>query len=169
MTPTPRRCLVLAAATLAAGLLAAAPAVAVGVDPAPIGPGQFFTGLVNGNGTSTGTAEPAVIKMVCPGPIVAGETGHPLAGQTVAALPASVSSGTVAGYTGSAADRIDVDFGVPATTAPVTLTDWAVPAAIPTSLLLPCSGTGTVAFVPDPTSPTARTATVTVLYADIAD
>jgi hypothetical protein len=125
-----------------------------------------FTGLVNGTGVGTGS--PAVIKVVCLGPILSGETGHPLAGQTVEALPAAASS-TTAGYTGSAADRIVVDFGAPATTLPVTLTDWAVPAAIPTSLVLPCSGTGTVSFSPEPTSATARSATVTVLYADIAE
>lgn len=165
MAPTlHRRCLSVAAAVLAAGILGAAPAVADGVvDPAPIGPGQYFTGLVNG------ADGPAVIKVVCPGPIVPQETGHPLAGQTVEVLPAAVSSSAVVGYTGSAADRIAVDFGVAATTTPVTLTDWAVQAAIPTSLLLPCSGTGTVSFVPDPTSPTARTATVAVDYANIAD
>ncbi|MHA6757035.1 hypothetical protein [Streptacidiphilus sp. PAMC 29251] len=159
-----RSALAVTATVLAAGLLSAAPAAADGVvDPAPIGPNQYFTGLVNNVSTQ------AVIKVVCPGPVIPGETGHPLSGQTVAALPATVSSSTAAGFTGSAANRIQVGFGTAASaTTPVLLTDWAVKAAIPTSLLLPCSGSGTVVFVPLPTSPTAHSATVTVLYANVA-
>ncbi|QMU76878.1 hypothetical protein GXW83_15210 [Streptacidiphilus sp. PB12-B1b] len=166
MAPTlRRRSLTVAVVTVgAAALMAAAPAYAAGVvDPAPIGPGQYFTGLVDN------VSSQAVIKVVCPGPVVPGETGHPLAGQTVEALPAAASSASTAGYTGSAADRINVDFGATSTTAPVTLTHWAVQAAIPTSLLLPCSGSGTVVFVPAPASPTAQAATVVVDYANIAD
>lgn len=54
-----------------------------------------------------------------------------------------------------------------ATNTPVILRDYAVSAPIPTSLTLPCSGSGTVAFVPEPTSPTAHTATVTVTFTSI--
>jgi hypothetical protein len=39
-----------------------------------------------------------------------------------------------------------------------------VTADIPTALVLPCYGTGTVAFVPNPTSTTARNATVPVTF-----
>jgi hypothetical protein len=36
---------------------------------------------------------------------------------------------------------------------------------IPTTLMMPCSGTGSVVFSPDPTSATAHSATVSVQYA----
>jgi hypothetical protein len=67
------------------------------------------------------------------------------------------------GFTGSAAHTIDVRFPDP-TATPGILRDYAVPSMIPTSLTFPCVGSGTVAFVPDPTSPTARTSTVTFLH-----
>ncbi|WP_042378209.1 hypothetical protein [Streptacidiphilus melanogenes] len=145
------------ATALATAVAPAARAAGV-VDPAPIGPNQFFTGLVNG--TATGAA----IQMACFGPVTAGETGHPLAGQTVEVLP-SPASGTVdVGYTGSAATGIVANFGPASTTLPVTLGYYAVKVAIPTSLVLPCAGTGTVAFVPEPGSATARSAILTVRY-----
>ncbi|WP_042416553.1 hypothetical protein [Streptacidiphilus anmyonensis] len=162
-TRHPLRAAATAAATLglatALGTAVAPAAHAAGVvDPAPIGPDQFFTGLVNG-----ATAD-AAIQMACYGPVTTGETGHPLPGQTVEVLP-SPASGTVdVGYTGSAATDVVVNFGPVSTTPPVTLGFYAVKAAIPTSLVLPCSGTGTVAFVPEPGSATARPATLTVRY-----
>ncbi|MBM9506209.1 hypothetical protein [Actinacidiphila acididurans] len=143
----------------AIGLPAASAAV---VDPAPIGPHQYFTGEVNGASVN------AVIKLACPGPVGIGQTGHPLAGQTVDVLPAASSSAAGVGYTGESADSVRVDFGGATTTAPLVLTSYAVKAAIPTSLNLPCSGTGTVAFVPAPTSTTASPALVKVTYANIA-
>jgi hypothetical protein len=53
----------------------AAPASAAIIDPAVIGPNQYFSGVVNGH---TGHA---TINMACFGPIRPGQTGHPLAGQ----------------------------------------------------------------------------------------
>lgn len=53
------------------------------------------------------------------------------------------------------------------TNTTVILRDYAVSAPIPTSLSLPCSGSATVAFVPEPTSLTAQTATVTVTFISI--
>jgi hypothetical protein len=103
--------------------------------------------------------------MACFGPIRPGQTGHPFAGQTVEVLPAPVSTTSDIGFTGSAADDIDVHFPTPTVAnAPVVLHDYAVTAPIPVSLTLPCFGSGPVTFVPNPTSPTARTATVTVSF-----
>lgn len=124
----------------------------------PVGPNQFFSGVVNGQ---TGQA---TIRMACFGPIRPGQTGHPFAGQTVEAVLNPPSSAAVAGFTGTAANAIDVQFPTPVPTAPVVLRAYGVPEAIPTSLELPCGGSGVVAFVPDPTSPTARTATVNVWF-----
>lgn len=155
------RLALLSVATAFVVAAAASPAAADGgvVDPAPIGPGNYFIGEV-GN-----TAGPAVIHMACFGPVVPGQTGHPVSGQTVKALPVVPPVSNADGYTGTAANSIAVTFGTPASTGtPIVLHYWAVSAQIPATLLLPCSGTGVVTFTPVPTSPTARAATVTVTF-----
>lgn len=131
-------------------------------DPVPIGPGQYFTATINGVSTAP------VIKVVCPGPITAGETGHPISGQYVEVQLAPSPTTTQVGYTGSAAHSIDVLFASPASTAGIVLTSYYVPVAIPITLELPCSGTGPVQFVPSPTSATAKNLTLTVTYENIA-
>ncbi len=151
-----------AALVLLGGAVGLTPASAA-VDPAPVGPNQFFTGQVNG--ASTG----AVIRVVCAGPVTAGETGHPVSGQTVDVMPGASTGSAGAGYTGAAGTRVGVAFGTTSSaTTPVTLTSYVVRAPIPTTLSLPCSGAGEVEFVPAPTSSTAQTATVSVTYANIA-
>ena len=149
--PKLRICLV---ATVTAMIVAgtAVPAMAGGViDPAPIGPKTYFVGEIN---HSTG---PATIQMACFGPVVAGQTGHPLAGQTVTALPVASPTSTTAGYTGTAATSISVTFTSPVlSNLPIVLHDWAVSVAIPTTLILPCDGTGVATFTPMPGSSTAR-------------
>jgi hypothetical protein len=136
-----------------------APAFAGGiVDPAPIAPNNFFFGQVNHQTAG------ATIGVVCLGPVASGQNGHPAAGQTVDAIPTTPPTSTTAGYTGTAANSIDVTI-LP--TSPVVVTvlhDWVVTAPISTALTLPCSGTGTVRFTPVPTSPTARSAVVTVTF-----
>ena len=156
-----RACWLIAPAAALLTAVAAAPAWADPViDPAPIGPNQYFYGLVNDH------AGQANILMGCAGP--AGGTGHPLAGQTVKVFPAPAPTTSDLGFTGSAANAIAVRFPSPTVTnTPVILHDYAVSAPIPTSLTLPCSGSGTVAFVPQPTSLTAHTATVTVTFISI--
>jgi hypothetical protein len=148
----------LAAATLL--LATPAPAFADGVvDPAPIGPDQTFIGEVNDQATN------ATIRMDCFGPVHVGQTGHPLAGQTVAVLPLKDPTPIDAGYTGSTAHRWTCSSASRrARSRRFVLTSWAVPAKIPTTLVLPCYGTGTVTFAPYPTSPTARSATVQVTF-----
>ncbi|MBR7835682.1 hypothetical protein KDL01_20570 [Actinospica durhamensis] len=136
-------------------------AVSPAQDPVAVGPGQYFTATINGT-----SADP-VIKVVCLGPIVAGETGHPLADQYLEVQLAPTSS-TVVGYTGSAADSIDVLFASASSTSVLTLTAYYVPVEIPTTLELPCGGTGTVTFAPAPTSPTARNLTLAVSYGNVA-
>ncbi|RAG85971.1 hypothetical protein DN069_09370 [Streptacidiphilus pinicola] len=159
-TRHPLRSATLAAAVLglATGLAGAVAPAAQAADPAPVGPNQFFSGLVNGSAT-----DPA-IQMACYGPVTPGELGHPLPGQSVEVLPASAAGTADVGYTGSAADGIVANFGPTSTALPVTLGYYAVPVAIPTGLVLPCSGTGTVVFTPEPGSPTARSATLPVRY-----
>ncbi|MEV6009750.1 hypothetical protein AB0M29_23425 [Streptomyces sp. NPDC051976] len=153
----------LAALALTGGAVAlstAGPAAAGVVDPAPIAPHQLFVGQVNG--VTVG----AVIKVGCFGPVTPGETGHPMAGQTVDVMPdVAVPTPADAGYTGELADHINVGFGNAISAGPVVALRWyAVRVAIPTSLNLPCYGDGKVYFVPAPTSPSARNATVPVSY-----
>ena len=143
--------------------LAAAPAAAQPPFGGPIGPNQVFGGLVNG---STGDPTPATIRMGCFGPVRPGQTGHPLAGQTVEVFRPEVIMGHF-GFTGSAANSIEALFGPPppAPASPgVVLHSYGVAMAIPTSLTLPCFGDGQVSFVPLPNSPTARTAVVPVRF-----
>lgn len=135
-----------------------------------IGHNQYFEGLVNGQ---TGVTSPAVIQMACFGPIRPGQTGHPLAGQTVEVLLPEVILASD-GFTGPTANRIIAFFNAPPpppvnpskAKGSVTFRRYGTPLAIPTSLVLPCAGTGNVYFVPFPASPIgpARDAVVPVAY-----
>ncbi|HWG26008.1 hypothetical protein [Actinospica sp.] len=133
-------------------------------DPLPIGPNTAFAGVVNGVEAN------AVIQVVCPGPVTAGELGHPVSGQYLEVVTGPVSS-TDSGFTGSAAHSIDAFIVTPtgAVSGPVVVfNSFYVKEPIPTTIELPCSGTGEATFVPEPTSPTARTAVVSVTFQNIA-
>jgi len=120
-------------------------------------PNQQFVGLVNG------ATQNATIKMACFGPVRPGEVGHPFGGQWAEVLKAEVIARF--GYTGSLGTSIVADFGgTGATPQRLTFSSYGVQEAIPTSFLLPCYGSGTVVFSPEPTSPTARSFTVTVNF-----
>jgi hypothetical protein len=142
-------------------IAAATPAAAGGVvDPVPITPNQAFNGLVNG---ATGVSR---IAVNCDGPIDVVPSGHPVAGQLFTAVQAD-PTGTVpgTGFTGSAGTALVVSVSPAISrTPPVTLRFFQANAAIPTDLLVPCSGEGTVSFVPSLTSATARTAVVKVVF-----
>ena len=132
-----------------------------------IRPHQLFMGLVNGR---PGIVTPVVIKVVCPGPGQPGQTGHPVAGQTVAVMPtATVDSRD--GYTGHD-HRIGAFFGALPPSAGsstyVLLRRYGVHRRIPTTVLFPCSGTGRVNFLPLPLDPTSRDSYVPVVYENVA-
>lgn len=133
-------------------------------DPVPIGPDEFFSGLVNG---SDGISSPAVISTNCIGPVVAGETGNPLPGQTVEVELAQPPVASVYGYTGSA-HSITAYLTWPAsvTTAELvaTFTSYYVAEPIPVTLTVPCGGQGTMSFVPTPANSTGHPATVRVTF-----
>lgn len=139
-----------------AGLVLSAGSVAA---QQPIGPNQQFAGAVKGSTTK------ATVFMICPGPTFPGRLGHPEAGQGV-----QVVENTGAGFTGSAANRIVATLGPTPSSTDVTLTfkEYGVPQDIPTTAFLPCSGTGVAVFTPLPTSSTARNATVTLTFVNIA-
>jgi hypothetical protein len=126
---------------------------------APIGPNQSFLGEVNGKNNG------AVVYVVCPGPIFPGRTGPPAGNQAVEVTPSRSPSGP--GFTGSLGNHVVVRFADDPTTK-MTLGSYDTPAPIPTSLRLPCGGTGKAVFKPKPTSGTARSAVVVVTYDNIA-
>jgi hypothetical protein len=143
---------------------AASPGGAAALRPAssPVGPKQSFVGLVNGQSAS------ATIDVLCPGPARLNQRGYAVSGQTVGvASPSAVA--TVSGFTGTKADSIVAEIVSPSTTSSsaaiprVTFTDYGNK-PIPTTVLLPCSGTSTAFFVPEPTSKTARIARVAVRF-----
>jgi hypothetical protein len=155
---------------LACLLLAIAPAATAAASPPTVGvgPDQFFGGLVNG---SNGTTAPAPVQTSCRGPVTAGETGHPLPGQTVEVLLASPASSSRAGFTGSAAKSIIADLiYTPTPTGPTfieqvaTFTSYNVAAPIPVTITVPCGGSGEMSFMPNPGSQTAKPATVPVVF-----
>ncbi len=150
------------AAVLGAGLLitlaGSGIAAAAVPDPVPVGPNEAFSGLVNGQGSVAG------IRTDCFGPVSAGQTGHPLSGQTVEAVLDNPSS-ALAGYTGATGRSLVITLGNPvSSTAGMigTTGNFFVPMAIPTKLTVPCAGTGTVVFTPETASSTSRPASVTV-------
>jgi hypothetical protein len=148
--------------------------VAVGVGSAAasgprIAPNQEFVGLVNG---STGQHAPAQIKVACPGP-AQGQTTHPLPHQSLeVSLPAS-TGGTV-GHTGPRARRISTFLGIPPSGTATggglpTFTHYGNKKPIPTSLTVPCSGSGYITFIPFPRVPGKTVAfVVPVDYVNVA-
>lgn len=153
------------------GILAlgpAAAAVAAVQDPVPIGPNEYFSGLVNG---STGVTSAAVIQTNCFGPVQPGQTGHPLAGQSVEvelAQPPVSANGDI-GFTGNATSiTAFLSWPFPASTTPTQLvakfSDYYVKEPIPVTLTVPCGGQGAVTFTPASSSTTGRPATVVVTF-----
>jgi hypothetical protein len=133
---------------LIAGGALAAPAMA---DGGQVGPKQYFYGEVFG---LTSATTPDVILVSCAG---AANTGHPVAGQYVAAHQIFPPTTTL-GYTGNDATEIDVNLtwstGTITVVTPTfaTLYYYDTKAEIPTGLTVPCSGTGVMAFTPYPDS-----------------
>ena len=89
----------LASAGVAAALLLATASSTALADGSTIGPNQGFVGRVNGGFSKV------TISMACFGPVVPGQTGHPMSGQTLEVIPPPpvVYGGIHPGYTGSLA------------------------------------------------------------------
>jgi hypothetical protein len=126
---------------IAGAVAAASPAQA-----AQVGPGQYFTGQVFG-----ATAQ-SVIEVACAGPA---STGHPVAGQTVEVAELLPPVSTQAGYTGDQAVEIDTTLiystGPALVQVPIaTFTQYFLKLPIPTSITVPCGGTGVMNFSPYP-------------------
>jgi hypothetical protein len=104
----------------------------------PVKPGQHFNGVVNGRRSAV------TIKVVCGGPVSAGETGPVASGQPVSVAKAAHGRG----YTGFFSQ---VYFWVnppPGGPQPMSLTytAYSTPQTIPTTFHVPCGGQGTVEF-----------------------
>ena len=150
----------LAAAVVAILLVGAGQAAAT--SGGPVGHDQAFVGRVNGS------FHRATIAMACFGPIQPGQTGHPMAGQTLevlSPLPPTVVGPIHPGNTGSTATRIVAVFRGAGRVVLARFTNYFQTKTIPTSVDLPCAGAGVVWFVPKPRSSTAKAAWVTVSFA----
>jgi hypothetical protein len=133
-----------------------------------VGPHQYFIGVIDG--TDGNTAIPIPIQMACVGPLRPGETGHPIGGQTLAVhqlFPPTIAD--TLGETGNDS-TIDVFFGAPppatfhAAAKTIRFVHYDMTKGLPTSLTFPCSGTGTVWFVPIPVVPPSQAAAVPVEF-----
>ncbi len=147
MRRTASRLAIASAVMLIAGGALAAPALA---DGGHVGPKQYFHGELFGLASSTA---PDVIQVSCAGPE---PTGHPVAGQYVAAHQFFPPVTSTYGYTGTSGTGIDVSLiysvGTITVVTPTfaTLTYYDTKAEIPTSLTVPCSGSGVLVFAPSP-------------------
>ncbi len=163
LTPHVRRVSLVMAGAIVVAASAAVPGAWAqgGPGTGPIRPHQPFLGLINGKDGIDGSVS---INMACFGPVRPGQTGHPMAGQTVGVGQPEVIVGTF-GNTGSRGTSVDAVFG-PATAASsetVVFHRYGT-LTMPTSLVLPCSGSGTVTFVALPKSPTERSFAVPVSF-----
>jgi hypothetical protein len=121
---------------------------------ASILPNQLFVGFVNNQRPS------ATIRMACFGPVRPGQTGHPVAGQT---LTVTRSLDVPGGNTGSAGNEVQAIFTTPSVAVAATFRNYRT-LPLPTWLTLPCAGSSRVSFVPTPSSRTARSDTVRVSF-----
>jgi hypothetical protein len=157
MFKRPIRTLTIAAAAGVAAIAPAASAAAVAV-----GPQQYFTGSVNTHTDS------AVIDVLCAGPA---SFGHPVANQTVGIRLLLPPTSATVGYTGLSATSIDAWLSWPSPSvipSPVAVAKFAgyTTAPIPTTITVPCSGSGVMTFVPNPDNG-GRPATVKVSFINL--
>jgi hypothetical protein len=144
---TASRIAIASAVMMVAGGALAAPAMA---DSGQVGPKQYFYGEVFG---LSSVAASNVIEVACAGPET---TGHPAAGQYVAAHQIFPPVTTTTGYTGNDGTEIDVSLIYSVGTITVltptfaTLLYYDQKVEIPTSLTVPCNGSGVLDFTPSP-------------------
>lgn len=159
---TASRIAIASAVMLVVGGALATPAMA---DGGQIGPKQYFDGEFFG---LTSASSHNVIQVSCAGPA---STGHPVAGQYVAAHQFFPPITTSYGYTGNSGTEIDVNLiysiGTITVVTPTfaTLHYYDTKSEIPTSLTVPCNGAGVLEFTPMPDSDhSGITSTVDVTF-----
>jgi hypothetical protein len=145
---------VLAAPAASAAARPAAPAISVGPD-------QYFVGLVFGQ------TRQSVIDVACAGPA---STGHPVPGQSVEVGLVLPPVSVTVGFTGSA-HSIQANLIWPTAPPPgtvvthiATFTSYSVKAPIPTTITVPCGGSGVMSFMPVLGGPAAHPSTVKVTF-----
>ncbi len=133
-----RRVVQISVMCLALAITGAVPLASEASAGAPIKAGQHFLGLVNG------THKAAVVKTVCPGPAGGKRTG-PVAGKQTMSV---VHNRKGHGYTGLFSSVYAWFQPVTGGAAPTQLhfERYSTPKSIPTSIQVPCGGTGTVVF-----------------------
>jgi len=144
---------------LAVPVLAAVMAPTAAGAATPIGPNQIFLGQVNGNSRN------AVVTVLCPGPVA---TGHPV-NDTVGVIRL-VDPIPGFGRTGNA-HQINADVFWAA--GPIVHVEHIASfityttQAFPSTLTLPCSGTGSVTFTPVNGGSGATPTTVPVTFLNL--
>ncbi len=137
-------------ASASALIVGGALAIPASAQASPVGPKQYFYGQVFGPPSNSTTQ--AVIGVACAGPET---SGHPLPGQSVEVEQIYPPANTTLGYTGNFGTEIDADLiwsrGTISVLMPIAkLTSYGVKAPIPTSVTVPCSGSGVMSFAPSP-------------------
>lgn len=112
-------------------------AVPVGAT-APVRAHQHFIGQVNGAHRN------AVVQVVCPGPVGPVQSGPVAGGQTVAVLKKATGSGDTGLFSTIYAWFVPGTGGTAPTELP--LTSYRTPVSVPTSIDVPCGGSGAVEF-----------------------
>jgi hypothetical protein len=128
------------AGVLSAMLCVIVLAASVGASAAgqPIKPGQHFVGLVNGSHRHV------VVRAVCPGPVSSSSTGPVAGGQHMAVSHVAKGAGSTGVFSKVYAWFVP-DVGAPAPTS-ISFNTYGTAKKIPTSIRVPCSGTGVVEF-----------------------
>lgn len=154
----------------ALSLVLALPAVSAAASAppvVPVGPNQYFTGVVHGY-TSSGVASATIIGVACAGPAT---LGHPLPNQSVEVDLVDPPVNGTTGYTGTLAKGIGAYLVWPSSTSPVgttlklgVLTSYSTLLPIPVSIWVPCSSSGQAIFAPAPASPTSKNSVVVVNF-----
>ena len=154
--------------TVVVGLLALSTLAVAGSAAAAgkVGPDQYFTGVINGHDGNT--VNPIDITVTCS--VIGGTTtGHPAKGQTLAVHQMFPPNGSGLGYTGNDSEigfftALPPSGTTKASSKSVTFTKYDKTKKLPTSLVVPCSGTGNVYFVPLPVSPPSEAQSVPVQF-----
>jgi hypothetical protein len=120
----------------------AAPAGVAAAAGEPIGPGQRFVGLVNGQ-TSSSSRVPVVFT-VCPGPGGPDRTGPVAGGQTLAVARRAAGGGDTGPFSQVNAWFVqDSSTGAP---QQVRFLTYGTPMPVPATVRVPCDGAGQVEF-----------------------
>lgn len=138
-----------AIASASALIVSGALAIPAAAQTGPVGPKQYFYGQVFGISSST---MQDVIEVVCAG---AANTGHPAPGQFVEVQQVFPPVATTVGYTGNFGAEIDANLiwsrgTITVVTAIAKFVSYGVSMPIPTSITVPCGGSGVMSFAPSP-------------------